>query len=360
MKGLLLLLVLPAAGQDTDFAARLAAEVSSAAAAVASTPVVIAVGPFGQAGLGVPAADWARVEHRLWLELSRGGAVVPVQPDGHARPRMNLVGTAAGTPEGLVVFWRLHDADDGRLLSSGQTALGAPPATQPPAPASAAAPPSVEASPAVTAARGLLRWLDEPLLKGAAGLSSSLPIWAGAGPSLTGEAIGVGASAFLRDRRQIWEAGVEFLSWSRNRADEYPSLVGDPSLRPHKVVHEASFKEFRLVGAALRRFPTGLPGRRRAPFSLLVRPAAGIGFQRRQATRTEAHRPPGSAVSTYVVSSESGTRVAGTLSLMLGTRLRESLEVLAGPEFLIGPSTLDPTDLAPAVRWSLRAHLRLF
>lgn len=360
MKGLLLLLALPAAGQETDFAARLAAEVSSAAAAVASTPVVIAVAPLGQAGLGALAADWARVEHRLWLELSRGGAVVPVPPDGRAHPRLNLVGTAAGTPEGLIVFWRLHDADDGRLLSAGQTALGAPSARHPPAPAPAPDPPSIEASPAVMAARGIPRWFDVPLLQGAAGLSSSLPIWAGAGPSLTGEAVAVGASAFLRDRRQLWEAGVEFLSWSRTRADEYLSLMNDPSLRPYKVVHEASFKEFRLTAAALRRVPTGLPGRRNASFSLHVRPAAGIGFRRRQATRTEVRLAPGSAVSTYVVSSESGTRVVGNLSLLLGCRFRESLEAFAGPEFLIGPSRLDPTDLAPGIRWSLRANLRLF
>lgn len=357
---LLLILSAPAAAQESEFAARLASAVAVAAAQASTPPVVVAIEPSEQAGLGEQAARWLRVEQFLWAELARGATVVPVLPGGEA-PRLRLRTAASGLPEGFLAQWRLHDAASGRLLQSDSARWGDPP--PPPAAETAVsttAPMALATPPAVMT---VMSWLDRPMFDGL--VHSPVPVWAGGG-ILGGQRVsGVGAWAAVRDRAQKWEGALEFDSWSGKHSGPAnirgSGFTGAPYLLYSNS--SANLRELRILGARTFVVPFGLgvPGVAWMDFPLFLRPTLGVGLQNRAVDITSCYRVGGGGVLPLCIfERQDSTRVMGTAAVFLGKRFRQDIEVLGGWEYFLGRSNLDPAEIAPRVRWSIRAQLRLF
>ncbi|MBI5597216.1 MAG: hypothetical protein HY928_14075 [Elusimicrobia bacterium] len=359
---LLLVLIAPAAAQEPEFAARLASAVAAPAAQASTPPVVVAIEPSEQAGLGEQAARWLRVEQFLWAELARGATVVPVLPGGEA-PRLRLRTAASGLPKGFMAQWRLHDAASGRLLQSDSARWGELP--PPPAAETALSTPAPMALATPPAVMTVMSWLDQPLLAGILKAPFPAPLWVG-GAALSAEnASGAAAWVSLRDKPQKWEGSFEVQSWVARRHDPVVfgavAFAGTPVLT--NLDSDARVLEFRFTGSRALRVPFGLgvPGVAWLDFPLFLKAAAGVGLQYHSANirRTFVVGGPGSTPG-FTNEHAAQTRPIGTVSLMLGKRFRQDFELLGGPDLLVGRTQLDPANIQQQWRWSIRAQLRLF
>ncbi|MBI2362324.1 MAG: hypothetical protein HYV15_02935 [Elusimicrobia bacterium] len=209
----------------------------------------------------------------------------------------------------------------------------------------------------------MVSWLDRPLFDGLAPVP--VPVWAGGGMLGSGGSSGVGVWASVRDRAQKWEAALELDSWTaerRNAANLRSSgFTGAPYLMYSNS--SANFRELRILGSRTFAVPFGLgiPGVAWLDFPLFLRPTLGAGLQRPEAVITRCYRVGGGGVPAGCADeSQASTRLMGTVAVFAGKRFRQDIELLGGWEYFIGRSNLDPSELAPRVRWTIRAQLRLF